>query len=617
MSTTFSFAESEAKARSRPNEAIQDLIAYLRSNTSKINFLQVLDVYTTTWRSIVSRLPLDREITSDDAAFLEALSTRALQTRDKEIIYMIWNTFCEESLDKVLLKFLAAVNDAKVVDKSKLLFIVAGTINSKKIDKLVAVAKELMSQGADMLKPYVIDINLETEGGALYAACRAGNEPLVFLFIESLDKKATNYQEILDTCLCFIFSDEYRVDEINHMRLSKYLVSKGARPYVYVEKFDATAIDFAKQLLEFPGDFDKSVLRYLRSVLPSTKSQSQSHNENGTKLTDLPIKNVLAKYLNTRNTRSLVSASKSLAQVTQTAREEKEFAKLTFATAKSTLIGGKSSFHFPYNEGYSVVFEITNDACVQQLGFSGIQYNFAYLYDAKERVITLMLIDLQVLSDVLLRFHLKNKKQWYFNYMLLHREVSDVTSFTDLLDYSMKKTFDIGNGEQNHLGFDNYYVPNQKLIAKKFRSGDPFYKQVFMMGYAKALDVLGAQVNNSDERTYEGDVIGDIMDNFSKSPKQQNVNVNIKNNTENQVIRDYELQNVKQRARASVLGDYNSKVRAPFGTSQAISRFTPAQNRPKGTTLSEMISSKASNLQREATKKVANAEKQYYTQRQD
>jgi hypothetical protein len=198
-----------------------------------------------------------------------------------------------------------------------------------------------------------------------------------------------------------------------------------------------------------------------------------------------------------------------------------------------------------------------------------------------------------------------------FYYVLLHRTVT-AAACTPLQDHSNKSTFKINRRGLNEVLFPNKglnaeLVPNQKEISRRFRSADPLYKQVFMMGYYEALEAAmyySDEEFDEDQYVKDGDAIGDIMDKLARS--QAN---NVQQNTRPQV--NHELQQIKRKARAQVLGDYNSKLKAPFTTSQAIKVFTPGQGRPKGNALSQVIRSKAASLQQQAQARTANAEKSY------
>jgi len=102
------------------------------------------------------------------------------------------------------------------------------------------------------------------------------------------------------------------------------------------------------------------------------------------------------------------------------------------------------------------------------------------------------------------------------------------------------------------------------------------------------------------------------MDKLARSPANNNSNNNNNNNNNNSRPQvNHELQQIKRKARAQVLGKNNSKLRAPFTTSQAIKAFTPGQSRPKGNALSQAIRAKAATLEQQAQARTANAEKSY------
>lgn len=329
----------------------------------------------------------------------------------------------------------------------------------------------------------------------------------------------------------------------------------------------------------------------LQNVPSATNSQPTS-------LGDLPIRNVLSEYLNTRSTRALAATSKS---VSQELDDGNQIGNQFYNASVVYIIEGKPDYVYPYNECYAVVFSTSSKEIYNKLGFASVQYVFAYEPDNKAA--GLRLIDLQVLSLPQQQQHLKKKTELYFNYTLLHRHVMEGFWPAQLDDVS-NKSFEIEYSIVISNNYDSKTFPDMDKVRRRFQMGDKLYRQLFIALHHKAKETLKYE---TDEviwiETPNADEIGDLLDMY-RHKKVINGNQSGLNNTVNN--NDRQLQNAKRRARAQVLGEYNSKLKAPFTTSQAISRFLDTNSKPKGKNVTRLIAERASNLERQAQARVAN-----------
>lgn len=522
---------------------------------------------------------------------------------NKDALKQLWVEFLDlpyKTVDALLVALINS-NDANI----DLSFMLAEFTGKKYCDRndecdplVLEIAGKLMLHGADIMKPY----NLRNLGkcSSLEAACRNAHEPLIHLYVDSIDANAANYNSILDECLFNVLDTE--ITEINppYLQICKYLVSKGARPDRHIPKFNGNALGIAREVKKYGRQYGAAVVKYLESVVrpPQTK-------KNTLQLSDLPIRNVLAKHLNTRSTRALMATSKSVAKELAGDSDANEFANNIINRAERKAILGKEGDEDPYDQGCAVVFCISDRQVVDKLGFCGIQYIFAPVgSDGFMR-----LLDMHVISDEMMTTgsrlwrSIGNLDDILFYYVLLHRAIT-TTEFTPLKDHSNKSTVTTFARSFGNRGLNEALMPNQKEISRRFRSADPLYKQLFMVGYYQAVKIAQEALYEAfdEDGVEDGDAIGDIMDMLAKSPA---------NNTNN-LRPNYELQHIKRKARAQVLGEYNSKLKAPFSTAQAIKVFTPSQNRPKGEAITQLTRAKAALLLQQAQARTANAEKSYY-----
>lgn len=138
-----------------------------------------------------------------------------------------------------------------------------------------------------------------------------------------------------------------------------------------------------------------------------------------------------------------------------------------------------------------------------------------------------------------------------------------------------------------NLGLNPSFVPNGDEISSRFRNADPLYNNALQMILEKTK--LSPPINE------DGEAIGDIMDSLARQPSRKD-SKNVQEPVNNVGLRE-----VRRKARAQVLGVSNSKLMAPFTTSQAISSFIPSASRDhlKGDAISNAIRERESYQKRE------------------
>jgi len=595
------------KAHLDPISVLEEIYNMLHNNNAIIRDLSmVVYAYRGTFEDSWLRQK-HRDLIKDDFAIIEEVARRMKSVPTKEV-YDIWSDICSNpfTYDVKIAVLHAIMSEIPELDWSKMLalFTIKQFCEKRKPcdERIVTIAKTFMEAGADILKPFDL-YGLDDAYGSLYISCIVRNEPLIRLYVESLPKTTSNNRYILDTCLCHVCDLQSRFDvEVNFVDICRFLVSKGARPYMHVDYFDSNAIELALEKQERGGFYDENVVEYLESLPKNTK------------LSDLPIRNVLSKYLNTKGTRALAAASKAVAQVSQPRRNEIDIANKVFANSSITFIKGDRERPIPYPYSSAVQFRINNKELADDLGFVGFQYIFAPLKMDQKKYTMLRLIDVQVISQPQMDLYMRDQNKIKFFYTLLHRHIRADRKPYPFINYSRVGVIEVsGILLQN---YDDSRFPNIDEVCDRFNKGDPLYKEIFMKGCHIALEKIKKEtkvVVDVDVRALDGDAIGDIMDKFrqiSSTPKSSN-------NSQDDFQQDapfgidYQVQNAKRKGRTQVLGEFNSKLKAPFTTSQAISEFL-SSNKPKGQNITRRIKERASNLQQAAQEREANIEIEYW-----
>jgi hypothetical protein len=596
------------KAHLDPISSLEEIYNMLHNNNAIIHDLSmVVFAYGGTFEDSFGRRT-NRDLIEADFAIIEDIARR-MKSRPTEEVYDIWSDICPKPIHDVKIALLQAMmSEMLELDWSRMLALFTKDQFCEKRQqpcdsRVVTIAKMLIEAGADIFIPYSLH-GLDDEYGSLYISCIVGNEPLIRLYVESLPKTTSNNRYILDTCLCHVCNLQTRFDvEVNFVNICRFLVSKGARPYMHVDYFDSNAIDLALEKQERGGFYDENVVEYLESLPRNTR------------LSDLPIRNVLSKYLNTKGTRALAASSKAVAQASQVRRNEKAIADKVFANSSMTFILGDRERPIPYPYSSAVQFRINNKELADDLGFVGFQFIFAPLRMDQKKYTMLRLIDLQVISQPQMDLYMRDQNKIKFFYTLLHRNIRADRKPYPFINYS--RVGAIGVSGILLQNYDDSRFPNIDEVCDRFNKGDPLYKEIFMKGCHIALEKIKKEtkvVVDVDVRALDGDAIGDIMDKFrqiSSTPKSTN---NSQDDYPQDFGIDHQVQNAKRKARTQVLGEYNSKLRAPFTTSQAISEFL-SDDKPRGQNITRRIRERASNLQQVAQDRMANVELKYATRR--